>query len=221
MISQHLYGEVCSDVEPLGRLRLELLPCDRRTSIREYSRYITLLNGENMLGLLSLLVEELEDTYTRGSVKNFSSILTNIADAKKKDNLTNFSENDAARLLKALQNAIDGLVPYASYADIDVKLAEISALDKTAYTEESWAALDAAVKAVAELKQNRNASKPQSDSALTALNTALEGLVKVVVEEAPVVEEESGCKSAIGATIVVMTATLALGATAVLRKKED
>ena len=39
--------------------------------------------------------------------------------------------------------------------------------------------------------------------------------------EAPVVEDESGCKSAIGATIVVMTATLALGATTLLKKKED
>ena len=164
------------------------------------------------------LVEELEDTYTRGSVDNLFTALNNVAQAKKKDNIPNFSENDAARLLKTLQSAIEALVPYADYTEIDAKIIEISALDKTKYTEESWAALEAALKTAADLKYNRNASKPQSDAALEALNAAFAGLVEVEVEE---VVEEKGCKSAIGATIVVMTATLALGATTLLKKKED
>ena len=168
------------------------------------------------------LVEELEEVYTRGSVKNFSAALNNIVDARKKENLPNLSEYDASRLLKTLQSAIDGLVPYASYTEIDARTAEFAELDKAKYTEDSWAALESAINAAAELKYNRNASKPQSDAALAKIEAAFAALTEVEVEEeAPVADDAKGCKSAIGATIVVMTATLALGATTLLKKKED
>ena len=165
------------------------------------------------------ILAELEEVYTRGSVKNLTNALNSVALAKKKDNLPNFSVNDAGKLLKSLQSAVNGLVAYADYTEIDAKIIEFSALDKTKYTEETWVALETAIKTATDLKYNRNASKPQSDAALEAINAAFAGLVEVQVEE--VVVEEKGCKSAIGATLVVMTATLALGATTLLKKKED
>ena len=164
------------------------------------------------------IVEALESKYTAESMKVFVDVLNKIADAKKQDNPPHFSEADAEKLEKQLQSAIDGLVPFASYAELDAKIAEVLELDKSKYTAESWAVLMDATKAAIALKSNRDAIKAQSDKALADINAAIEGLVEATVTDSA---EEGGCKSAIGATVVVMTATLALGATTLLKKKDD
>ncbi len=117
---------------------------------------------------------------------------------------------------------------------IEALIAEIEALKADDYTSESWAnvktALDAAKAALESDEQT------VVDVAKAALDAAKANLDKVVVvvedkddeeeeDEAPVQSttetEKKGCKSAIGATVVVMTAVLGLGATVVLKKKED
>ena len=164
------------------------------------------------------IVEVLEGQYTAESMKTFVGVLEKIAEAKKQDNLPHLSEDDAKKLEESLQSAIDGLVPFASYADLDAKIVEVLALDKSKYTEESWNKVIDATKAAIAIKSNRDTVKAQSDKALADLTAAIEGLVEVSTDDGA---EKKGCKSAIGATVVVMTATLALGATTLLKKKED
>ena len=167
------------------------------------------------------IVEELKDKYTRDTLKDFTNVLEEVALAKKQDSIPNFTVEAAAKLEAALKEAIDGLVHFADYTEIDAKLAEVAALDKTKYTADSWKAVQAAINAIETLKSNRNAIQADADAALAALNTAVEGLAEATATNDAPAADEGGCKSAIGATIVVMTATLALGATTLLKKKED
>ena len=165
------------------------------------------------------IVETLKDKYTRDSLNAFVDVLELVAEAKKQDNIPNFTEDQAAELATALEEAIAGLVSFADYTAIDAKIAEIAELDKTKYTAESWQAVQNAINVTALLKSDRNAVQEQADAALAALEAAVAGLVEATAEEEQT--EKNGCKSAIGATLVVMTATLALGATTLLKKKED
>ena len=73
-------------------------------------------------------------------------------------------------------------------------------------------------------------SQTNVDVAKATLDAAKASLEKPAVEEPaetptePLITEpveKKGCGSAIGATVVVMTAVLGLGATVVLKKKED
>ena len=165
------------------------------------------------------IVETFKDKYTRDTLNAFTEVLELVAQAKKQDNIPNFTETEAAELEAALKEAIDGLVAFADYTAIDAKIAEIAALDKSLYTAESWQAVQNAINVTALLKSDRNAVQEQADAALAALEAAVAGLVEATADDGA--DTSKGCKSAIGATIVVMTATLALGATTLLKKKED
>lgn len=166
-------------------------------------------------------LEALGDLYTRDSLKAFKEALEAVANAKKEDKKPNFSEKDAEKLLATVKSAVDGLVAFANYGDIDAKIAEVNALDKTKYTEESWKALQDAITAANALKSNRGATQPEADDALAKINAAVEALAEVSADAGDNGgEDKKGCGSAIGATVVVMTATLALGATVVLKKKD-
>ncbi len=166
------------------------------------------------------VLDALKYNYTNESFKAFSDVIKEVSSAKQEDKKPNFSEADAEKLLEKVNSAIAGLVAFATYGDIDAKIAEVNALDKNAYTAESWQVLQDAIAAANALKSNRNTTQPEADAALAAINAAVEALAQVSTDGEGVEEEKKGCKSAIGATVVVMTATLGLGATVVLKKKD-
>ena len=171
-------------------------------------------------------IEILKRNYTPDSWKNFMKAVNAILDAKKETKKPNVSVDDEAKLLKALNEAIAQLVTYATYGDIDARIEEIKALDSTKYTTESWNAVQDAITAINNLKSNRDATQPEADALLAQLNAAVDALVENTpaassdATEAPAEEKKSGCKSVIGTTVVVMVATLGLGATVVLKKKD-
>ncbi len=167
------------------------------------------------------VLKELEYNYTIESFKAFSGVITEVSSAKKEDKKPNFSEADAEKLLEKVNAAINGLVAFATYGDLDAKIAELNALDKNAYTAESWQALQDAIAAATALKSNRNTTQPEADAALAAINAAVDALTAVSTDSTVDVQDKKGCGSAIGATVVVMVATLGLGATVVLKKKEN
>ena len=142
----------------------------------------------------------------------------------------------------ALQEAIDALVikPALVTDALAALIAEVEALDFTKYTTETWSAVSAA------LIEAKVALRGDDQAAIDAAKAVLDE-AKAALAEKPVVEPEQptekptepeqptekptekptepaddkGCGSAIGATVVVMTAVLGLGATVVLKKKED
>ena len=164
-------------------------------------------------------LEALKYNYTSESFKAFSDVVAEVSTAKQEDKKPNFSEADAEKLLEKVNSAIAGLVAFATYGDIDAKIAEVNALNKDAYTAESWQVLQDAIAAANALKSNRNTTQPEADAALAAINATVDALAEVSTDDGAD-EDKKGCGSAIGATVVVMVATLGLGATVVLKKKD-
>ena len=185
---------------------------------------------------LETLIAEVEalnaDEYT---AKTWLVLVTALQNAKSA--LNSESKEVVDEATDALAAAKAELVKKAAAdtAALEALIAEIEALKADDYTAETWAnvktALDAAKAALESDEQT------VVDVAKAALDAAKANLDKVVVvveteeeeeeeDEAPVqssteTTEKKGCKSAIGATVVVMTAVLGLGATVVLKKKEN
>ena len=72
-------------------------------------------------------------------------------------------------------------------ADMESLISQAQGLNQADYTEESWNKLQAALKAATELKNNANATQSDIDAATTALQEAIDGLVKVDNQDGEVV----------------------------------
>ena len=72
-------------------------------------------------------------------------------------------------------------------ADMESLISQAQGLNQADYTEESWNKLQIALKAAVELKDNVNATQSDIDAATTALQEAIDGLVKVDNQDGEVV----------------------------------
>ena len=172
------------------------------------------------------LVDEADDLveskYTPESWAALVEALDAIEAAQKPASAGNVSEDDVAALKAALEAAIAGLVAYADYTALDALIASVDSLVEADYTAESWAAVKAAITEANTLKSNKEATAAQADAALAALQAAIDSLVAAAAPTEPATEpvKEGGCGGVIGATAVVITAVLGLGAV-VLKKREN
>ncbi len=121
-------------------------------------------------------MEEMSYNYTPDSYKKFKAVVEKVMMAKREDRKPNFSVEDEEELLKEVNEAIAGLVPFANYTEIDAILAEVGKLDKNLFTAESWKAVEDAKNAINAIKSNRNTTQPEADAALANLRKAVEGL---------------------------------------------
>jgi hypothetical protein len=149
--------------------------------------------------------------------------LTAIENAKKPASVHNISADDVASLKEALEAAIDGLVFYADFTDLDALIAYTSTLVEADYSAESWAALKAALDEAIALKSKAGATAPEAMAAHDTLKAAIGSLASAATEPGEsdiLVDKKEGCGGVIGATAVVLTAVLGLGAVA-LKKREN
>lgn len=126
--------------------------------------------------------------------------------------LTNEGKTDNTVLPRVPTLLLDHLI---SWCDDNLK--------ESGYTAETWAELAAALEEAKKISADPKTVKEVNDS-YKRLNAAREALVVVEGTAADGDDGEStevGCGGAIATTVVVMTAVLGLGATVVLRKKED
>lgn len=134
----------------------------------------------------------------------------------------NVGEADAEAAGDAILAAKDELVPCADFSAIDSKVIELEALVEADYTAESWKALKDAIAAA--LSLDSKTSQADADKALAAIVAAEKALVRAPKATEPVATEEptteDGCGGIVGASAVVIVASLGLGAVA-LRRKED
>ena len=149
--------------------------------------------------------------------------LTAIENAKKPASILNISADDVAALKAALEAAIDGLVFYADFTDLDALIASANALVEADYSAESWAALKAALDEATALKSKAGATAPEAKAALDKLQAAIDALASAATEPGEsdiLVDKKEGCGGVIGATAVVLTAVIGFGAVA-LKKREN
>lgn len=149
------------------------------------------LNTADMESLISQAQGLNQADYTEESWNKLQAALK--AAVELKDN-ANATQSDIDAATTALQEAIDGLVKVGvntNTAAMDSLISQAQGLNQADYTEESWNKLQAALKAAMELKSNANATQSDIDAAATALQEAIDGLVKVDNQDGGVVNTEN------------------------------
>ena len=129
-----------------------------------------------------------EENYTAESWADFAAALADAQDVLDNEEAAQEQVDDALAVLTA---AIDGLVeieePEVDKTALQAKVDEAAELNKEDYTKESWATLQEALNAANTVLADDEATQEQVDTALVALEAAIDGLVKI--EEPPVVDK--------------------------------
>ena len=160
------------------------------------------------------------DKYTAESYAALAAAIT-AAQEFIAEKATTGSEEEAQALAAAITAAKNALAPCADFSAIDSKVIELEALVEADYTAESWKALKDAIAAA--LALDSSASQADADKALADIVAAEKALVKAPKTTEPATDDstsEGGCGGIVGASAVVIVASLGLGAV-VLRRKED
>jgi len=178
--------------------------------------------------VLAAIAEYRDTDYTPETWSELEKAKNAINNKMKENEKPNVSVDEEKNLLDALNAAINGLVAYATYTDINTRVGEVEAMDKTKYTADSWKVVEDALKAIKDLKSNRYATQPEADAALAALNAAVDALVEAGASTPSATEgnggatepkeEKKGCGSVIGVSAVVLTSILGV---AFVAKKKD
>ena len=137
-----------------------------------------------------------EETLNKAVKKARDAFAKALEDAKAVVENKDASQEEVNEAAKKLEEAIKGLdVLKGDTTALDAKLAEIKELDKSKYTEESWAALMAAVEEAKGLDAE-NATQVEVDEVVAKLTKAVDALEeKVVIEpEKPTVPEKPETK---------------------------
>mgnify|MGYP003298833223 CR=1 FL=1 len=183
-------------------------------------------NFDEIDAIIDVVDKYEEKNFTPESWEALTEIKDAIAKAKSPSSKGNISVDDVAELKAALEAAVAGLVGYADFTELDALLASANALVEADYTAESWAAVKTAIAAANDLKAKAGATAPEAKAALDVLKAAIDSLAKVSAPTEPAESEtlttgnKGGCGGVIGATAVVITAVLGLGAVA-LKKREN
>ena len=158
--------------------------------------------------------------YTEESFSKLAAAIT-AAQVFLTGNTSNATAEEATALGDAITAAKAALVELADFTALNAKIAEAEALKEAEYSAETWKALKDAVAAAKAL--TAEATQKQADDALAAIEAAIKALAAPTATE-PATEKpadnssEGGCGGVIGATAVVITAVIGLGATALRRK---
>ena len=157
--------------------------------------------------------------YTEESFNKLAAAIT-AAQVFLTGNTGNATAEEATALGDAITAAKAALVALADLTALEAKIAEAEALKEADYSAKTWKALKDAISAAKALKDTE-ATQKQADDALAAIEAAVKALAAPTATE-PTTEKpadnEGGCGGVIGATAVVITAVLGLGAVALRRK---
>ena len=168
----------------------------------------------DMSALQAALDEVLSLSASKYTKDSFSALASAITAAQQflSDNAKNATAEEANALIAAISSAKEALVELADLTALNAKVAEAEALKEADYSAKTWKALKDAVAA--------DATQKQADDALAAIEAAIKALAAPAATEPTATDDasEGGCGGVIGATAVVITAVLGLGAVALRRK---
>ena len=194
---------------------------------------IAALEKKGDLTALKALIESLTYEESDFTPESFAAYTKALEDAK--DGLLpqySLSQAEVDALTEQLQKAIEELVRWADYTEINKIITEIDSLKEADYTAESWSALKALLADVETLKSDRNATEKDSDELYAKLKAAKEALVPVSNggatepsgndgNSATDKTEKKGCKSFVATSVAVVAVVTLLGTAVVLKKKEN
>ena len=177
----------------------------------------------DLSALQAIVDDALKAESTKYTEESFSKLAAAITAAQVflTGNTSNATAEEATALGDAITAAKAALVELADLTALNAKIAEAETLKEADYSAETWKALKDAVAAAKAL--TAEATQKQADDALAAIEAAIKALAAPTATE-PATEKpadnssEGGCGGVIGATAIVITAVLGLGATALRRK---
>ena len=184
--------------------------------------FAALKEKADMSALQAALDEVLSLSASKYTKDSFSALASAITAAQQflSANSKNATAEEANALIAAITSAKEALVELADLTALNAKVAEAEALKEADYSAETWKALKDAVAAAKAL--TADATQKQADDALAAIETAIKALAAPAATEPGetdiLVDKKEGCGGVIGATAVVITAVLGLGAVALRRK---
>ena len=177
----------------------------------------------DLSALQAILDDALKAESAKYTEESFSKLAAAITAAQVflTGNTSNATAEEATALGDAITAAKAALVELADFTALNAKIAEAEALKEADYSAKTWKALKDAVAAAKAL--TAEATQKQADDALAAIEAAIKALAAPTATE-PATEKpadnssEGGCGGVIGATAVVITAVIGLGAVALRRK---
>ena len=178
----------------------------------------------DMSALQAALDEVLSLSASKYTKDSFSALASAITAAQQflSANSKNATAEEANALIAAISSAKEALVELADLTALNAKIAEAEALKEADSSAETWKALKDAVAAAKAL--TAEATQKQADDALAAIDAAIKALAAPAATEPGesdiLVDKKEGCGGVIGATAVVLTAVIGLGAVA-LKKREN
>ena len=183
--------------------------------------FAALKEKADMSALQALLDDALALSASKYTKDSYTALASAITAAQQfiSDNSKNATAEEATALGDAITAAKAALVELADLTALNAKIAEAEALKEADYSAETWKALKDAVAAAKAL--TAEATQKQADDALAAIEAAVKALASAATEPGEsdiLVDKKEGCGGVIGATAVVITAVLGLGATALRRK---
>ena len=183
--------------------------------------FAALKEKADMSALQAALDEVLSLSASKYTKDSFSALASAITAAQQfiSANSKNATAEEANALIAAISSAKEALVELADLTALNAKVAEAEALKEADYSAETWKALKDAVAAAKAL--TAEATQKQADDALAAIEAAIKALASAATEPGEsdiLVDKKEGCGGVIGATAVVITAVLGLGAVALRRK---
>jgi hypothetical protein len=116
-----------------------------------------------------------EQEYTPASFAQFYEALEN---AKAVSADRNASQEEADAAVKALNDAVSALVKAADKTELYDAVSKAEAIDASVYTEETYTAVENALKEAKAVQEDANSSQEEADAAVKILNDAVSALVK-------------------------------------------
>ena len=185
---------------------------------------------EELNALLATIAELKERDYTEATWTVLAEAVEAANKATNPNTVMNLSAEKEAELVAAIKEALEGLIGWADYTEIDALIAELGALKAEDYTEASWKALQDAVKAVDALKSNRDSTEKDAEKALADIKAAKDGLKAAEVPTEKPTEQpaeptepakQGGCGGFVATSVAVIAVVSVLGSAVVLKKKKD
>jgi hypothetical protein len=217
-----------AEAEEVGVKELEKISADIDAAV---AQLIKKYDFTDLKALVESLTYEEKD-YTEDSWAAYSEALEAAKDSMKPGTANNVSAEKGAEYKTALEAAIEGLVGWADYTELDAEVKDIKDnLKAENYTDESWAALKAAMNELDALKSNRDATSIMAEELLAKIKAARAALVEAAAPteaptDAPTTDggddsSDGGCGGFIATSVAVVCAVSVLGTAVLLKKKED
>lgn len=159
---------------------------DMNASQTEVNSAVTSLNNAvnslvlraNKSALISKIAEANTKAETDYTPNSWSALQTALSTANAVADDANASQTTVNNAVSTLNSAITNLVPRADKTLLRNLIQSASALDESAYTPNSWSALQNTITNANTLVNDLNASQTEVNSMVSALNNAIDALVQ-------------------------------------------